>query len=90
MEQAKRYFYQRNEKTHTILIPTMLPIHFRILGNVLENYGYHIRILDNCGRRSSGRAKECPQRYLLSAQLVIGQMMDALGIVTCRWIGWRC
>ena len=50
MEPIKKVpFTKEMKSTHTILIPTMLPIHFKILGNVLENYGYHIKILDNCG-----------------------------------------
>lgn len=50
MEPIKKVpFTKEMKKTHTILIPTMLPIHFRILGNVLENYGYKVKVLDNCG-----------------------------------------
>ena len=45
MEPIKKVpFTKEMKSTHTILIPTMLPIHFKILGNVLENYGYHIKI----------------------------------------------
>ena len=41
MEPIKKVpFTKEMKSTHTILIPTMLPIHFKILGNVLENYGY--------------------------------------------------
>ena len=29
-------FTQEMKKTHTILIPTMLPIHFRFMANILE------------------------------------------------------
>ena len=56
MEPIKKVpFTKEMKKTHTILIPTMLPIHFRILGNVLENYGYKVKVLDNCGPASSSR-----------------------------------
>ena len=37
MEPMKKVTFTKEMKqTHTILIPTMLPIHFKILGNVLE------------------------------------------------------
>ncbi len=80
MEQAKKVLFTKEmKKTHTILIPTMLPIHFRILGNVLENYGYHIRILDNCGPEVIEQGlKNVHNDTCYPAQLVIGQMMDAL------------
>lgn len=56
MEPMKKVTFTKEMKqTHTILIPTMLPIHFKILGNVLENYGYKIKVLDNFGQESSIR-----------------------------------
>ncbi len=80
MEQAKKVLFTKEmKKTHTILIPTMLPIHFRILGNVLENYGYHIKVLDNCGPGVIEQGlKNVHNDTCYPAQLVIGQMMDAL------------
>ena len=29
------------KETHTILVPTMLPIHFRFMVNIMRDYGYH-------------------------------------------------
>lgn len=80
MEQIKKVpFTKEMKKTHTILIPTMLPIHFKILGNVLENYGYHIRILDNFGQGVIDQGlKNVHNDTCYPAQLVIGQMIDAL------------
>lgn len=80
MEQIKKVpFTKEMKRTHTILIPTMLPIHFKILGNVLENYGYHVRILDNFGQSVIDRGLENVHNdTCYPAQLVIGQMIDAL------------
>ena len=80
MEPIKKVpFTKEMKSTHTILIPTMLPIHFKILGNVLENYGYHIKILDNCGPQVIEQGlKNVHNDTCYPAQLVIGQMIDAL------------
>ena len=80
MEPIKKVpFTKEMKKTHTILIPTMLPIHFRILGNVLENYGYKVKVLDNCGPGVIEQGlKNVHNDTCYPAQLVIGQMIDAL------------
>ena len=80
MEEIKRVsFTKEMKKTHTILIPTMLPIHFKILGNVLENYGYKIKVLDNFGQGVIDQGlKNVHNDTCYPAQLVIGQMIDAL------------
>lgn len=80
MEPVKKVMFTKEMKdTHTILIPTMLPIHFAILGSVLETYGYHIKVLDNFG---PGVVQEGLRNVhndtCYPAQLVIGQMIDAL------------
>jgi len=67
------------KKTHTILVPTMLPIHFRILGDVLRMYGYKVRILDNSGRQVIEQGlKNVHNDTCYPAQLVIGQLIDAV------------
>ena len=33
-------FTKEMKKTHTILVPNMLPTHFRLIIQVLRNYGY--------------------------------------------------
>ncbi len=80
MEPIKKVpFTKEMKKTHTILIPTMLPIHFAILGNVLENYGYKVKVLDNCGPGVIEQGlKNVHNDTCYPAQLVIGQMIDAL------------
>ena len=80
MEPMKKVTFTKEMKqTHTILIPTMLPIHFKILGNVLENYGYKIKVLDNFGQGVIDQGlKNVHNDTCYPAQLVIGQMIDAL------------
>ena len=43
-------FTEEMRKTHTILIPNMLPVHFELIANVLVQHGYKIELLKNEGR----------------------------------------
>ena len=38
-------FTEEMRKTHTILIPNMLPRHFKIISRVFNNYGYKTELL---------------------------------------------
>lgn len=72
-------FTKEMKKTHTILIPMMLPIHFGIMKEVLQNEGYKVELLTN----SSHSVVEEGLKYVHNdtcypALLVIGQMIDAL------------
>ena len=50
MEPIKKVpFTKEMKKTHTILIPNMLPLHFSMLAAALEYEGYHVEVLGNCG-----------------------------------------
>ena len=68
-QEKKTIFTKEMKKTHTILVPTMLPIHFRILGDVLKMYGYKVKVLDNseydpreaAGLLCEGTGAECVQ-----------------------------
>ena len=72
-------FTPEMKKTHTILVPDMLPVHFQLLINVLKPYGYHCELL-----RTSSRAvvdeglKNVHNDTCYPALLVIGQFMEAL------------
>ena len=80
-EHTHRYpvFTKEMKATHTILVPTMLPIHFAILGDVLQNYGYKVQVLSNTGRDViNAGLKNVHNDTCYPAQLVIGQMIDAL------------
>ena len=38
------------KKTHTILVPNMLPIHFHLIIKILEQFGYHMELLESTSR----------------------------------------
>ena len=75
----KPIFTKEMKKTHTILVPTMLPIHFKLLGDVLKMYGYNVKILDNSGHQVINEGlKNVHNDICYPAQLVIGQLIDAV------------
>ena len=43
-------FTREMKKDYTILVPNMLPVHFGFLLKVFEEYGYHLKILQNGGQ----------------------------------------
>ena len=72
-------FTEEMKKEHTILIPTMLPVHFSLISRILNNYGYKTELLTNMGED----IKEYGLKYVHNdtcypAQLVIGQMLSAI------------
>ncbi|MBR5365909.1 MAG: 2-hydroxyacyl-CoA dehydratase [Clostridia bacterium] len=72
-------FTAEMKSTHTILIPNMLPIHFKLVKRILENDGYRVVLLETTGPHIA----ETGQKYVHNdtcypAILVIGQMLDAL------------
>jgi predicted nucleotide-binding protein (sugar kinase/HSP70/actin superfamily) len=72
-------FTEEMKKDYTILVPTMLPMHFELIISVMRTYGYKMELL-----RSSGpEIAETGLRYVHNdtcypAILVIGQFIDAL------------
>ena len=75
----KAIFTKEMKDTHTILIPTMLPIHFRLLSTVLGMYGYKTKVLSNTGKKVIEQGlKNVHNDTCYPAQLVIGQLIDAL------------
>ncbi len=72
-------FTEDMKKTHTLLVPNMLPIHFKLIMQILRNYGYKIELLET---NHKGIA-EMGLKYVHNdtcypAILVIGQFMDAI------------
>lgn len=72
-------FTKEMKETHTLLIPTMLPNHFRIIEKILKIYGYKTELLVP----DRARVVESGLRYVHNdscypATLVIGQFIDAL------------
>ncbi|MBP3309678.1 MAG: 2-hydroxyacyl-CoA dehydratase [Ruminococcus sp.] len=66
-------------KTHTILVPDMLPIHFKLLISIFEANGYKMKLLQNDSRAVVDEGlKNVHNDACYPALLVIGQFMDAL------------
>lgn len=75
----KPVFTQEMRKNRTLLFPDMVPIHFRLLEQVLRQSGYNAKLLDNEGPGVT----RCGQKYVHNdtcypALLTIGQMLDVL------------
>ena len=72
-------FTKQMKRDYTILVPTMLPMHFEIISRVLNKYGYKTEILKN----SDESIKQNGLKYVHNdtcypALIVIGQFIDAL------------
>ncbi len=66
-------------KTHTILIPNMLPIHFKLIIEIMKPMGYKMELLENDSRSVVDEGlKNVHNDACYPALLVIGQFMDAL------------
>ncbi len=71
--------FTKEMKDYTILIPTMLPMHFKLVTKVMSSFGYKTAILDSSGKK----VVDCGLKYVHNdtcypAILVIGQLIDAL------------
>ncbi len=76
-EHAK--FTAEMKDTHTILVPNMLPIHFKLLISIFESYGYHMELLESESRTVVDEGlKNVHNDTCYPALLVIGQFMEAL------------
>ena len=76
-------FTEEMRKTHTILIPNMLPRHFKILSQVFNNYGYKTELLTDGLNGDSQTVIDAGLKYVHNdacypALLVIGQFIAAL------------
>lgn len=72
-------FTKEMKKTHTILIPQMLPIHFRLLKEALLLEGYHAEMLIDTDRAFVAEGlKYVHNDMCYPAILVIGQFIHAL------------
>lgn len=72
-------FTKEMKKEYTILLPMMLPIHFKMIKNIFNSYGYKTALLEN----SSPKVIDEGLKYVHNdtcypALLVIGQFIDAL------------
>ena len=72
-------FTKEMKKTHTILVPNMLPMHFKLIVRILRNYGYNAELLETGGNK----IKETGLKYVHNdtcypAILIIGQFISAI------------
>lgn len=72
-------FTKEMKKTHTILVPLMLPIHFQFLQNILRKEGYRVEVLTTYGQGIIDEGlRNVHNDTCYPALLVIGQLIDAL------------
>ncbi len=72
-------FTEEMKKDYTILVPNMLPMHFKLLIRIMETYGYKFQLLETDGPQiAEAGLKYTHNDTCYPAVLVIGQFMDAL------------
>lgn len=72
-------FLEENKKDYTLLVPTMLPIHFALLKQMLKEFGYSVELLESKGMEVAQTGlKYVHNDTCYPATLVIGQLMDAV------------
>jgi predicted nucleotide-binding protein (sugar kinase/HSP70/actin superfamily) len=72
-------FTKAMKKDYTILIPNMSPVHFELVKEVFVNHGYKAVLLENQGPNVIREGLRYVHNDICyPAQLVIGQMIDAL------------
>lgn len=73
------HFTEDMKSSYTLLIPNMLPVHFRLIKKVLENHGYRTALLESSGQYIAETGlKYVHNDTCYPAILVIGQLLDAL------------
>ncbi len=78
-ESGRLLFTKEMKKEYTILLPMMLPIHFRIIRNVFTHYGYKTELLETTGPEiAQVGLKYVHNDTCYPALLVIGQFIHAL------------
>ena len=79
MDIKKVEFTEEMKKDYTILVPNMLPIHFKLIIAILKNYGYNIDLLETKGPHIAQTGiKHVHNDTCYPAILVIGQLIDAI------------
>ena len=76
---SKPFLTEEMKKEYTILVPDMLPIHFKLIIAILEEYGYKLELLQTSTRSVIDEGlKNVHNDTCYPALLVIGQFMEAL------------
>ncbi len=79
MENNRVEFTEEMRKTHKILMPNMLPIHFKMYEQILNSEGYQVELLTTTHHQIVDEGvKNVHNDTCYPALLVIGQMLDAL------------
>lgn len=72
-------FTKEMKNDYTILVPNMLPIHFKMLISVAKTYGYNLELLEtSCPEIAETGLRYTHNDACYPAVLVIGQFMHAL------------
>ena len=78
-EKNRVEFTKEMKKDYTIITPNMAPLHFELIKNVLQSFGYHVDLLRTTGREIVDEGlKYVHNDTCYPALLSIGQMMHAL------------
>ena len=79
--QDKSYipFTEEMKKDYTILVPNMLPVHFKLLMSLFRSNGYNVQLLESTGPHIAETGlKYTHNDTCYPAILVVGQLMDAM------------
>ena len=72
-------FTKKMKKDYTILVPNMLPVHFKLISKILISYGYNVELLNTTGKHIADTGlKYVHNDMCYPALLVIGQLIDAV------------
>lgn len=72
-------FKDEMKSDYTILVPDMLPVHFKLIINILKKYGYNVKLLQTSTREVVDEGlKNVHNDTCYPALLVIGQFINAL------------
>ena len=72
-------FTEEMKKDYTILVPNMLPMHFKLIAKILQTYGLHAELLTTTGPQIAEKGlKYTHNDTCYPAVVVIGQFIDAL------------
>lgn len=72
-------FTEEMKKDYTILVPNMLPVHFKLLISLFRANGYNVELLETNGPQIAETGlKYTHNDTCYPAILVVGQLMDAL------------
>lgn len=78
-KKGRLLFTKHMKKDYTVLLPMMAPIHFKLIKNVFDMYGYKTVLLDTKGPKiAQAGLKYVHNDTCYPALLVIGQFIDAL------------